>query len=291
MKFLSFPGYQSTMGLGNRIFCLIGDIMLAKEFYNMDFSIYWENKNMIHKVLNEESNKKYYWKVKKYKFQELFNTDFEILNEIPKDDYLIIHKSTIKNNNPYISKNPIGIVNGFPILENEIELIKDIKSYQEEFNGTTAFCFDRLPKYFQEKYKEYFNLLKPSKNVLEKIKDYDVNKDTIGVHIRRGDFLHYNIKKYNRTKNTLDKYFEKIEENKKIFLCTDCDKTEKEFIEKYGDNVIIFKTDKKVRDDFDAFCMIILLSKCGTLLLSNYSSFSELAWWFSKCESKVFYIN
>lgn len=292
MKYLSFPGYKTSMGLGNRLFCLVGDMMLATEFYFVDFSIYWDSNYITHKAFNEITGKRYFWKTKKYPFQDLFETNFEILTEIPKDDYLIINRKNagINNRRPYVNDTPVGIVQGFPILKNEVQLIKNVKSYQEEFNGTTAFCFDKLPIFFQEKFIKYFKLLKPSKKVLEKMNNYLIDKNTIGVHIRRGDFLHYNIKKYNRTGNTIDKYTNYIEKDKRIFLCTDCDETETEFKKIYGDRVFTFETKKEIRDEMDALCMILLLSKCKTLLLSNYSSFSELAWWFGECQAKVHYI-
>ena len=280
------------MGLGNRLFCLIGDIMLANEYYKIDFSIYWDDKSITHKVYNENTKIKYYWKVKKYQFADLFDTNFNILTNFPTENYLIINRkeSKISNRKPYVNENPVGIVQGFPILKNEVEKIENIKSYQEEFNGTTAFCFDRLPIYFNEKYLNYFKLLKPSNKVLKKINDYMIDDNTIGIHIRRGDFLHYNVNKYNRIGNTLDKYLEFIEKDKRIFLCTDCDDTEEEFKKIYKDKVFTFDTQKEIRDEMDALCMILLLSKCKTLLLSNYSSFSELAWWFGECQAKVHYI-
>lgn len=329
-------GENSTMGFGNRIFSLIGDIRLANDFYHANYKLFWDTTEKKHIV--RQNNKTYIWKCIRYPFEQLFDinsintntntnihTNIYIINKnefnhsLSNDttNHIYIKKKTISNQKPYVTKfikQPHGIVNGFPILEHEIPIIKNITSYQPEFNKTLSFTFDKLPQYFRDIYLQYFNILKPSNeitNIINHFTNKYFNNNMIGIHIRRGDFLVYNPEKYDRNSHTNEKFFNEIDKliqknNKiKIFLTSDDKETEKLFINKYNinkniqnndsdsdnDTIITFPNDNDVRDEKTALIIILLLAKCKTLILSKLSSFSELAWWFGGCSANVIYIS
>lgn len=301
---VSVIGYKTTMGLGNRIFRLLGDILIAKEYYKVndeDIWIYYDDENKKHKVINENTGKKYEYECKYYPMEKLFNLPFkkidknELLKILNDNKYRILLDNDLRNKKPYINcDNIAGVVNGFPILPEEINEVKQFISYENDFNGTVAFCYDKLPDKYWQKYRNYFKLININNKLLKDINNFkEIDRNTIGVHIRRGDFEHYNVKKMYRGTNTDDKYIKVIDSLKNfknIFLSSDDQELQELFKKKYGDKLFYVKTESGVRDEMIALKCILLLSRCGHLVLSHLSSFSEFAWWMSDIKLPITYI-
>jgi len=305
MIIVSVLGYNTTKGFGNKIFRLIGDLILAKEYYKVkdeDFWIYFDSEDKVHSVINDNTKKKYEYLCKNYGLDVFFDIRLKIINkdqmekllENDSPDYLILKSNDLINEKPYITietKKLAGVSNGFPILPNEIEEVSKFKSYETKFNGTFAFMYDKIPNKYWLKYRNYFKLFKiqPEINI-----DYPVNRETIGVHIRRGDFKHYQLKKLNRNTHSDDKFINEINnllpKFKNIFLSSDDQEIQNKFKKIYGLKLLYIETDSNVRDEKIAMQCINLLSKCGHLILSHLSSFSELSWWFSEEKLPITYI-
>lgn len=307
---ISVVGYKTTMGLGNRIFKLLGDILIAKEFYKNDnILIYFDEDQKTHKVLNHNTKIKHEYKCISYPMTELFDLPFtkisknhfyKILNN-NNPNYIILTHNELQNKKPQITnqKNITGLVNGFPILPHEIQSSKLFQSYEPSFNQTTAFCFNKLPHEFYTKYKKYFNLIQINNTILKEINYFitinNINKNTIGVHIRKGDFEHYNINKLYRGTNTTEKYISEIDKllllnYQNIFLSSDDQNIQEELKKIYGKKLSYIETTNNVRDDKIAWKCILILSKCGYMILSHLSSFSEISWWLSDTKLQITYI-
>jgi hypothetical protein len=117
------------------------------------------------------------------------------------------------------------------------------------------------------------------------IKKYDIS-NCIGLHIRRTDHLTaFNIERpHSYTKD--EDFFEFIEKYKhsasKIYLATDNYDTQKIFLDKYRDNIIIYNKipiNNNIRKTsiHNAIIDVYLLSHCKQIMGSYLSSFSVLA--------------
>lgn len=260
MKYSDKLGYVCNncfCGLGNRLMILVGDMRVSVDHYNKDFYLYW--------------------KKLKYNFDELFDTNIAIFEDKPNDDYIFFD----------LDENEIrGKVASFPILEID-------KKFINIENDHIGLSYDKIPQYFIDIYLPYFEILKPTKKINQIVNEYSKNFDdnTISIHVRRGDFLNYE----KRSKNTDDKYFNEIENKLKknskttFFISSDDPKTEQIFKEKYGNKIFLYPHtyDESQEDEKTALICILLLSKNKKMILSKYSTFSFLAWWFGGCKASV----
>lgn len=252
-------------GLGNRLMILVGDMRVAKEYYKKPFYLRWNKL--------------------KVNFDELFDTNINMINYKPNkiDHYKYVyiyfdsHEEQLR-----------GRVSSLPIFKNDKEYLKITDDY-------ITMDYTRTPQYVIDIYLPFFKMLKPASNIVEQVDLYSKSftENTISVHVRRGDFLNY----AKRSKNTDDKYFNAmnslIDHNKNVnitfFVSSDEPTTEQIFKDKYGDKVFIYPHtfDEKQEDEKTALICMLLLSKNNRMLLSKYSTFSYMAWWFGDCKASV----
>ena len=185
----------------------------------------------------------------------------------------------------------------FVLLPGEVK-----KEFAKVFPNKTGKSIDleyeRIPKKIVKSFLKYIKMFVPEKEILERVelfeKKYDL-KDVIGLHVRRTEFL---LNKDGRGfVSTDEKFFNRMNEilkkNRKtrFFLATDSKKTEKNFIKKFGDRIIIMKTKDWSKSSSqsikDALVEMLILSKTKIILGTYLSSFTEMAWWFGKCNPKV----
>jgi hypothetical protein len=147
-----------------------------------------------------------------------------------------------------------------------------------------------LPLDFEYK-NSLYKLLKPVPTILEKIKQLGKNfdKNTIGVHIRRGDAIRCPWRKLtSRNDEDFFKLVDQYDSEYSIFLSTDCKKTQEEFIGRYKNKQNIYYHDHKEfshsQDMYknklfqsDAVIDLFLLSQTNKIIGSKFSSFSDLA--------------
>ena len=259
--------------LGNRLTILISDLYLCEEFYKADeFQIYWENI--------------------KTSFNKLFTNNFKIHNSYESfknlsEKYIFHHRKD------KINEYTKGL-NGFVYLNKEKELLKNVYSYYYKFDHTLSYTYERTPKIFIDRFIKQIKKLKINKNLLKKvdqISDEWKNKNTVGVHIRLGDFNKYEDRKID-IKEFYNKMDELLKKDKSLsfYISTDENRIIPELQKKYGKDKIYFHDHQydKNRSDYEtSFIGILLLAKCKTLILTNYSTYSQLAWYFGMCKAKV----
>lgn len=134
-----------------------------------------------------------------------------------------------------------------------------------------------------------FSLFRINRNIEGIIPE--INKDVIGIHIRRAD-NEMSIK-YSPT-YLFDAMVEReisVRPHQKFYLATDDPQQERYFIEKYPSNIITYKKRSLDRSDsvaiMDAMVDLYHLSHCGKIYGSYYSSFSDVAAWWGKIEKCV----
>ena len=269
MSFISSLNYA---GLGNRINTFISDLYIYDTLYT-------------------SLDKLFYWPIIKDNFDDLFKpiSGITIVNQYNKQQFKIDAKVCIQNK--YI-RNP----NGFIILTNEIDKLKTLKSYYSRFDKTIYYTYDRTPQFIIDRYLKYINMLIPKDYIQEIVNEYWKNVDNInnvvGVHIRQGDF-----NKHPERRVDVNRFVCKMKNIKTVkpktvfYLSTDSKVLFRNIQKQFPQNSIItydFPEDNKSHSDFKtALICLLILSKPKHLILTNYSTYSQLAWWLGGCKSKV----
>jgi len=162
---------------------------------------------------------------------------------------------------------------------------------------TIDLLYEETPKYFIDKYLKIIDRLKINPEIVDYVNEFTEGWDNIvGIHIRSW----YCQKRRFHSNEIFEEQIDKLDPNQKIFFCSDNADVQKYFIDKYGERVItydrqLFNTphlaESGHHDDIqittDAFIELLILSKCSTIVGTYDSTFDEVAWWFSKCKSKV----
>lgn len=167
----------------------------------------------------------------------------------------------------------------------------------KSFCLTTSSCIEFMFNSTQElkdiysiyKYNCWVSKLQPQKNILEKIQKVvsKFDKNTIGLHIRKGDAAigpHKNF--YAVSKDEL--FYEHIRKhNGKVFIATDCKYTQEDLIRTFGDKIITYEdktfipetitiTDEKP-NQADAVVDMYCLAATQKLYGTNWSTFSVIS--------------
>ena len=151
--------------------------------------------------------------------------------------------------------------------------------------------------------RKVWSSIEPEKSLsllVESLATEYITPSTIGVHVRRTD------NKLSSSKSTTDKFFVAIdkslnESHDRIFLATDDEAVEQEFVQRYGHLVSFsMKSAPKrwtnlwgrrglvtINTFREGFADILLLGKCDTILGSFGSSFSKVAAKTSKNGAKL----
>ena len=160
--------------------------------------------------------------------------------------------------------------------------------------STFSFCYNyfaSLDWIFETGFPERNSFIKkyirPNKKLSEEIESLQIKQDHIGLHIRRGDAIKSMWSDYFNQSSI--ESFRQIAKNSrsKIFLSTDCEETQKEFLEKNSDKIIVNKNKKFVDKNItikdkknyqkDAVIDLFCLSKTRKLFGTNWSTFSQVA--------------
>lgn len=196
-----------------------------------------------------------------------------------------------------IFKNNFKIVNTKPSPKLPSTYPPDCRLYllpkEKEKIGSIECRYNNIPKEIRRKFLHYFYTLEPVNTIKKKIGSFEkqipTNIYTIGVHIRRGDYM----EKSDRNMGTDEKFMKAMDDhlNKKaclFYLSTDCASTEKTFKKRYGANIMMQKRKSRRRDKLgaiEAMTDLFLLSNRDHIIGSHLSTFTEVAWWFGGCGS------
>lgn len=252
-------------GLSNRIKCLISSMKISYKI-KRKLMLYWPRDPACN-----------------CNFQDLFEDE---IKEIKKENLRKILKSKkytlTQENKPLSDKRPF-IINPSPLLFPFGE--KDQKDFLE---------------ISPEKRKEiisYLKKLRIKKQILKKVDEFSrkkLSKNTVGIHVRRGDFKNIN----NLSKISSDEEFIKIikyelqkNPKTKFFLATDEKETEDKLKKLFPNKIIICKKNSSKREGEgsveEAFIELLLLSKCNKIIGSFSSSFTEMSWFFGSCKPEI----
>ena len=170
------------------------------------------------------------------------------------------------------------------------------EKYCDEYK-TIDLLYEKTPEYFIDKYLKILGRLKINPEIVEYVSEFtDAWDKMVGVHIRSW----YCPKKVFHSNEIFEKEIDKLDPDQKFFFCCDNSDVQKHFIDKYGDRVVTY--DRQIFNDprlaesghhddiqltADAFVELLMLSKCATIIGTYLSSFDEVAWWMSGCQSKV----
>lgn len=144
--------------------------------------------------------------------------------------------------------------------------------------------FDRTPDDVKAYFLPFFNSLKPSKRVQERIKTCHLPENAIGVQIRNTD-NRADIKDV----ASLDSMFavmERFPTERPFFVSCMTADVSKAVRRRFGARVIELDN-KDCHSMVDAVADMWLLGQCTDLIASPESTFSEVAWWWGGCRSKV----
>lgn len=173
---------------------------------------------------------------------------------------------------------PGGFLDYFQPIENVTFLDNNNDNLEIEFSGCGwhpdyQMCFYKGINYYKNL------ILLPDLKAIIDSKIEELNNDYIAVHIRRTD--HIELAKKNGNYTDDEEFFKFIDKypDKKIYLATDNEDTQKTFLNKYGDRITFFDyiTSITSKRQTSVFCSIIDLHLCINALCflgSGYSSFS-----------------
>jgi len=247
-------------GISNRIMCLLSSMKISDNS-NKKLLLYWP------KDYSCNSN-----------FNELFENK---ISQISKDKL----RKLIKNKNISIN----GLNKKFNLIEDT-----NLKPFSKK---DIHHKFEKISKKTRKDILNYLmkinvrkDLIKTSEIFLKKI-----NKNFIGVQIRKGDFLNL---KNGAGLVSPDNLFIKEMENEisknpkvKFFISTEDKKTEEKFKEVFGDRVCFYPKKINKREDEgsvrEALIDLLILSRASKIFATYGSTFSEMAWFFGGCKSKV----
>lgn len=159
--------------------------------------------------------------------------------------------------------------------------------------------FNNIPKNIQEMYIDIINKFEIDDKIIKNVNSFvteNINEDFLGVHIRtwfNNNTLHDNRssnERYNHYLSVRDDFIHNINKasQKSVLICTDNKKEIQYITDKIVNKKVIFyiedPTCNYIQNDFSE---LLLLSKSSYLIGSVNSTFTELAWWYSKCSIMV----
>lgn len=266
-------------GLCNRLIPLISCYRIAK-LYNKHLNILW-NGPPVRSCINYTDNKPC-----------LFEDIFEKLEGVSIVNQEEFEKLTIKSDKVYKFhyenckklviepekyENICIYLALYPILL-QTDNIKDYIEFTLDSEKSSDGLFQN--EIFKQ-LKISFNCLKPIKEVQQIIDNvYEkFSKNMIGLHIRKtdGGFTHMNWNEIDKVLISKLKHWVKQNLDNKIFLATDCKKTQNKY-KFYFNNRIIFYNPKQTKFDnnhFNVICGVVdlfLLSKCNIAIIGTLAS-------------------
>jgi hypothetical protein len=270
-------------GLCNRLKCLISSLRIGERLQR-NFFLYWPVNALCGSAFS-------------HLFQNSFSQiDISQLRKIIRKgnwEYYSDSIDSLRGEKEYI------LLNTWRYLLFPEEIPENFATVYPNARGNDIdFEFGRIPFHIRKEIISFVDTLKPVDNIEKIINEYMQKYDfsnTVGIHIRRADFLSTFSLCVKISSN--EKYIHRMHEiisnrpDVQFFLSTDCEKTEKEFLDIFGRKIFVFPKENRNRDNpnaiREALIDLLLLSKTGRILGTYMSTFNEMAWWFGGCKSEV----
>lgn len=146
------------------------------------------------------------------------------------------------------------------------------------------FQFSNTPQRYIDKYSPFFSMLRPAATVAERMAQIPVTEDFVCVQVRNttdaGD--HANVPKLTSVINRMRAF----PDSTKFFVsCLDLSFANV-LRQAFGERLFELPA-KNYRSMCDATADMFLLSRGGTLLMSQGSTFGEVPWWLGGCRQRV----
>jgi hypothetical protein len=206
-------------------------------------------------------------------FAQLFDNAFDVALSVPRSDVPDHWRLWIANNEV-----PEGFASNYQAM--------DGRSIDLEYG--------RIPERLQRIYARHFGALSPLPAIRDRAAALgaELSADTVGVHVRRGDFR----RPYRPAQNDAH-FFAAMDAvlrdrpDARFVLATDSSETERLFIDRYRARIVSHPKPTRARDQAeairDALVDLLLLARCGHIIGTYSSTFSEVAWWMGGCRARV----
>jgi len=150
--------------------------------------------------------------------------------------------------------------------------------------------YNRIPEPLKSEYSRIFSELRIADHILEVVDKASNNfdGDTVSVHIRTWN-TQTQDEDFKRHKKlfSMESYLAELDKysDRKFYVATDDQNVIKTLKERYGDNRILTHTTGKPY--LDTIVDLLLLAKSDKMVLTPFSTFSEVAWWLGGAKADV----
>ncbi len=144
--------------------------------------------------------------------------------------------------------------------------------------------YERTPKVFIDKYKQFFARLHPTPAVTARINEVEVRPEDVCVQVR--NTLDPDDQASTPKLESVVSNMARYSANTKFFVSTLDSSITSVLRQAFGDRVKELPR-KNYRSMIDATADMFLLSKGGELIVSEGSTFGEVAWWLGACKQTV----
>jgi hypothetical protein len=206
-------------------------------------------------------------------FAQLFDNAFDVALSVPRSDVPEYWRLWISDDDV-----PAGFASNYQAI--------DGRSIDLEYG--------RIPERLQRIYARHFSALSPLPAIRERAEALgaELSVDTVGVHVRRGDF-----RRPHRPAQNDAQFFVAMDAvlrdrpGARFLLATDSEETERLFSDRYRERILSHPKLTRARDQSeairDALVDLLLLARCTHLIGTYSSTFSEVAWWMGDCRARV----
>lgn len=187
----------------------------------------------------------------------------------------------------------------FNLYKLNIPIFSNNPLFQDDLNNSIDFKYTNIPSYIQTEYINVINRFTINDKILKNVSIFlkKMNNEAFtGVHIRtwktfgslkdnRSDINRYNYFILNR-----HKFIEYINNTpyKNIFIATDNLYEIKFIVENIQNkNIFFYEYNDELHNMQNTFSEILILSRASELIGSSISTFTEMAWWHSKCNNNI----
>lgn len=255
-----YISFGTSAGICNRLKRFITALRFEID-QNNTIDFYWSQGDLTNHSFNE------LFEFKTYKLNEIYCTT-KICDE---------------------SKEEVGKNNVWRLLVEDGELpLGFTKAFKkdDEKKEYIDFEYERIPQKIQEEYLIYFDMLKPSKAVKDRMMGIKFPDNTVSVHIRAGRFWNEYGRGSRDSVNDFLEVMKKYPTDTKFFLAAADENVSARINEEFPGRVIEL-INKSYTDSIDAVAELYLLGQTNTLIATYGSTFSEVAWWLGGCKQKV----
>ena len=155
-----------------------------------------------------------------------------------------------------------------------------VKPAQHPKGINIDWAYNSTPDYVKSEYLKQFAKLEINPQVLQSVDDFGTT-DYVSVHVRRWERGCGRQRLF-----SLDKYVELMQgHDSKFFVATDTPSIIRELQGVFGEDRILHRI--PTGSPSDLFVEQLLLSKGSAMIGTPWSSFTEVAWWFSGCNIDV----